>query len=88
MAKCTFFISAREHNFDFGYLMQGDTVVLHDDRVDKLSVGCSLKYRTSETLKSIFILMYRNNVFTNEGKEINKKFLEYNISAIERVTSL
>lgn len=81
-----FFISARENSFDFGYLMQSDTVVLHDDRVDKLSVGYSLKYRTAETLKSIFMLMYRNDVFTNEGKEINRKFLEYNISAIERVT--
>lgn len=81
-----FFISARENNFDFGYLMQGDSVVLHDDRVDKLSVGYSLEYRTAETLKSIFMLMYRNDVFTDEGKEINRKFLKYNIPAIERVT--
>lgn len=81
-----FFISARENNFDFGYLMRGDSVVLHDDRIDKLSVGFSLEYRTQETLKSIFMLMCRNDVFTNEDKEINKRFLEYNISAIERVT--
>lgn len=81
-----FFISAKELNFDFGYLMQGDTVVLHDDRVDELSVGYSLEYRTSETLKSIFMLMYRNDVFKRNGSIINHKFLEYNVSAIMRVT--
>lgn len=88
MMRGSFFISARELGFDFGYLMQGDIVVLHDDRVDPLSVGYSLEYRTSETLKSIFMLMYRNDVFLKSGRETNRKFLDYNISAIERVTGL
>jgi hypothetical protein len=83
-----FFISAREENFDFGYLMDQEAVVLHDDRVDELSVGYKLPYRNQETLKSLLMLMLRNEVFTDEGREINKNFLEYNLASIQRVTGL
>jgi len=79
-----FFIAARELNLDFGYLMNGASVVLHDDRVDNLSVGYSMPYRRIETLRSILMLMSRNEITQTNTSQ--SRFLEYTTPSITRVT--
>lgn len=83
-----FFLQAREAGNDFGYLMSGDNIVLHDDRVDSVSLGFRLPLRTTETLKDICQIMVRNQVFTTTNKEVHARFLQFNLSEIMRVTDL
>lgn len=82
-----FFLSARELGGDFGYAMSGKAMVLHDDRKDRFSVTQSASYAQLETLKSLSMLMVRNQVYSPRGKAINTRFLRYNIPAISRVTT-
>lgn len=83
-----FSIVARELGWDFAYLVNGQAVVAHDDRVDELSIGYKLPYRGPETLKSLVMLMYRNSVYTPQGRIVNPRFLEFNLSAITRVAQV
>ena len=78
-----FFLSARELNLDFGYVMQDNLIVFHDeDNTDFLSVSSSLPYRIFETLKSMVLLIYRNRLYNPDLKAQNKRFFNYNLMAI------
>ncbi|QQG47327.1 MAG: hypothetical protein HY044_04350 [Candidatus Woesebacteria bacterium] len=80
-----FFLAAREIGLDFGYVMTSDAIVAHDDNIDELSVGYSLPYRRSETLKSLVMLMHRNKIYSPESRDINSRFLRFNLDAISRI---
>lgn len=79
------FLTAKEMGKNFGYAIHEQTVVVHDDRIDNYSMGYRISYGKIETIKEICQLMYRNNVFTPEGRLLNSNFLRYNIPAIKRV---
>lgn len=83
-----FFVAAREFGYDFGYILDERTVVVHDDRVDNVSVGFKLPFCGPETMKALVMMMVRNQVFTDEGKFSNPRFIEYNLSAISRVAAV
>lgn len=81
-----FFLSFRELGLDMGYLLDSKAIVAHDDRIDSLSVGTSLPWRSNETLKSLTILMSRNALYNPDNRKRNfDRFLSYNIPVIERV---
>jgi len=84
-----FFLSLRELGLDMGYILDNKAIVAHDDRVDLLSVGTSLPWRSNETLKSLTILMLRNALFDSDVRTRNlDRFLSYNTPVIARALSI
>lgn len=83
-----FFASALESGQSFGYLMTGDSVVVHDDRPDELAMGTHFPGRAVETLKSLVLLLYRNRLFEYQSFEINQRLLDFNEHTIRQVAGL
>lgn len=87
MNNVPFFIAAKELGYDLAYLLDQRAVVVHDDRIDELSVGFKLPMREAQTLMEIVALMVRNKVYTPESNSVNGRFLDFNLSEISRVTN-
>jgi hypothetical protein len=82
-----FFILANELDAHWGYAMEGQAIVVHDERPDHVAMGTALPMRDTETLKALLIICYRHHLDEEAPRLLNKRFLTLNLSAISRVTS-
>lgn len=80
-----FFLTASELGARWGYLMQEDAIVLHDDREDDVAMGTAYPSRAIETLKTILLLCYRNRMELPEVQRLNREFLSFNCDTMTRV---
>ncbi len=80
-----FFLMASELGAQWGYLMRGEAIVLHDDQEDAVAMGTAYPERSVETLKTMMLLCYRNHLEMPEAQRLNRDFLAFNLDTITRV---
>ena len=82
-----FFLTASELRAQWGYLMRGEAIVLHNDQEDGVAMGAAYPQRSVETLKTMMLLCYRNHLEMPEAQRLNRDFLTLNLDTITRVLS-
>jgi hypothetical protein len=82
-----FFSIANELDARWGYAMEGQALIVHDERPDPVAMGTALPMRDTETLKALLMICYRHHLDEEAPRLLNKHFLTLNLSAINRVTS-
>ncbi len=70
-----FFLTLKEKNVSFGYLLDDDIIALHDDRPHRDAIKSSMELWHSETIKSIILLFYRNELWKHKHQKNNGRFI-------------
>jgi|GEM_PF-6928114 len=71
-----FFLTLSEINIQFGYLLDEDIIALHDERAHPATIRASMKNWKIETLKSIILIFFRNQLWTKTLKKRNQRFIQ------------
>jgi hypothetical protein len=70
-----FFLTLKENGITFGYLKYWNTICLHDERPHKETLRNSMKDWLPETLKSIILLFFRNQLWLPTYYHQNTRFI-------------
>lgn len=71
-----FFLTLREAGKSFGFILEQLCVCLHDERWHKNTIGNSMLDWHEQTVKSIALLIHRNQLWKQEYQFLNKRFIQ------------
>lgn len=71
-----FFLTLREMGKTFGYILDSSALCLHDNRWHKDTLETRRADWHAQTIKSIILLFYRNQLWKKEQQLLNQRFIE------------
>ena len=71
-----FFLTLKELDLRFGYLLESESICLHDERYHQDTLSTRRPDWNAQVVKSIILLFYRNELWEERQQSLNRRFIE------------